>query len=173
MWKRFFEDVFFIWTSSKENLERFLKELNGFYSRIKITFEKSKVKVNFLDLVIKIKNGRLSTNLYTKPVDSHQSLQCNSCHAEHIKKFIIYSQTSMLRRICSKRKYFKFHVKDLKGWFLWRGYSQILGEEQVDKAFRFPLEHDTQQNKMENGIPLVVTYNPEFSNLSTKLRKKL
>ena len=43
----------------------------------------------------------------------------------------------------------------------------------MDKAFRFPLEHDTQQNKMENGIPLVVTYNPEFSNLSTKLRKKL
>ena len=129
VWKRFFEDVFFVWTNSKENLDRFLKELYGFYSRIKTTFEKSKVKVNFLDLIIKIKNGRLSTNLHTKPVDSHQSLQFNSCHAEQIKKSIIYSQTSRLRRICSERKDFKFHVKDLQGWFLWRGYSQILVEE--------------------------------------------
>ena len=30
----------------------------------------------------------------------------------------------------------------------------------MDRLFRLPLEHDTQQNKKENGIPLVVTYNP-------------
>ena len=41
----------------------------------------------------------------------------------------------------------------------------------MDRAFRFPLEHDPQQNKMQNGIRLVVTYNPAFSNLSTTLRK--
>ena len=49
--------------------------------------------VNFMDVVIKTKNGRLSTELYSKPVDSHQNLHYNSCHAEHIKKSIIYSQT--------------------------------------------------------------------------------
>ena len=42
--------------------------------------------VNFMDVVIKTKNGRLSTELYSKPVDSHQNLHYNSCHAEHIKK---------------------------------------------------------------------------------------
>ena len=41
----------------------------------------------------------------------------------------------------------------------------------MDRAFRFPVEHDPQQNKMENGIRLVVTYNPAFSNFSTTLRK--
>ena len=30
----------------------------------------------------------------------------------------------------------------------------------MDRSFRLLLEHDTQQNKKENGIPLVVTYNP-------------
>ena len=55
--------------------------------------------VNFMDVVIKTKNGRLSTDLYCKPVESHQNIHYISCHAEHIKKSIIYSQTLRLRRI--------------------------------------------------------------------------
>ena len=129
------------------------------------------MKVNFLDVVIKIKNGRLSTNLYSKPVDSHRYLHCNSCHAEHLKRSIIYSQTLRLRRICSEIKDLKSKVKDLKGSFLRRGYPQRIVEEQRDRTFRLPLKYDTQQNNIESGIPLVVTYNPAFSNLSTALRK--
>ena len=131
------------------------------------------MEVNFLDVVIKIKDGRLSTDLYSKPVDSHQYLHYNSCHTEHIKKSIIYNQTLRLRRICSEGKDLKSHVNDLKGWFLRRVHPQRIVEEQVDKAFRLPLEHDNQQNKMENGIRLVVTYNPTFRNLSTNSRKTL
>ena len=128
------------------------------------------MKVNFLDVVIKIKDGRLSTDLYSKLVDSHQYLHYNSCHAEHIKKSIIYSQTLGLRRICSEIKDVKSHVKALKEWFLRRAYPQRIVEEQMDRAFKLLLKHDTQQNKIERGIPLVVTYNPAFRNLSTTLR---
>ena len=71
VWKQFIDDVFFTWTDSEENLESFLKDLKGFHPSIKFTFGKSKVKVNFLDVVMKIKNGRLSTDLYSKPEDSH------------------------------------------------------------------------------------------------------
>ena len=41
---------------SEEYLERFLKELNGFHPSIKFNFQKSKKKVNFLNVVVKI-NG--------------------------------------------------------------------------------------------------------------------
>ena len=41
----------------------------------------------------------------------------------------------------------------------------------MDRAFSLPLKYDTQQNKIESGIPLVVTYNPTFRNLSMTLRK--
>ena len=84
--QRFIDGAFFIWTDSEENLERFLKELNGFHSNIKFTFKKSKTNVNFFDVVIKIKNGRLSTDLYSKPVGSYQYLHYTSYHADHIKK---------------------------------------------------------------------------------------
>ena len=76
-----------------------------------------------------------------------------------------------LRRICSKIKDLKSHVKELKGWFLRRGYLQRIAEEQMDGELRLSLKHDTQQNKIESGIPLVVTYNPPFRNLSTTLQK--
>ena len=97
----------------------------------------------------------------------HQYLHYNFCPAEHIK---IYSQTLNLRRICSERKDLKSHVKDLKWWFPRGDYPQRIVKEQMDRAFRLPLKHDTQQNKIESGIPLVVTYNPAFRNLSTTLQ---
>ena len=171
MWKRFIDDVFFIWTDSEENLDKFLKELNSFHPNIQFTFEKSEIKVNFLDVVTEIKNGRLSTDLCSKLVDSYQYLHCNSCHKEHIKKTIIYTQTLRLRKICSERKDLKSHLEDLKGWFLRSCYPQRVAKEQVDRAFRLPLEHDTQKNKNSNGIPLAITYNPAFRNLSTRLQK--
>ena len=123
-----------------------------------------------MDVVIKIKNRRLSTDLYPKPVDSYQYLHYNSCHAEHIKKSIIYSQTLRSRRIL-RDECPKSHAKDLKGWFLRRGYSQRIVKEQMGRAFSLPLKHDAQQNKTESGVPLVVTYNPTFRNLSRTLWK--
>ena len=57
MSKQFNNDIFFIWTDSEKNLEKCLKELNRFYANIKFIFEKSKMKVNFLDVVTEIKNG--------------------------------------------------------------------------------------------------------------------
>ena len=51
LWKRFI-DIFFIWTDSEENLNKFLKDLHEFHPNLKFTYEKFKEKINFLDLVI-------------------------------------------------------------------------------------------------------------------------
>ena len=70
----------------------------------------------------------------------------------------------------------------LMDWFLYDRalcHERVKGciirsiEEQMDRAFKFALEHDTYQQKMQNGIPLVVAYNLVFRDLSTILRKKL
>ena len=50
-----------------------------------------------LNVVVKIKNDRLSIGLLSKPVQSHT-------HKEHIKKSTIYSQTLRLRRVYSEQK---------------------------------------------------------------------
>ena len=141
--KPFIDDVFFIWKDSEGNLERFLKELNGFHLSIKFTFEKSEMKANFLDVVIKIKSGRLNTGPCSKLVDSYKYLHYNLCQEELIKKIIIYSQTLRSRKICSERKGLKSLIEDLKGWFLRKCYPQRVAKEQVDRTFRLPLEHIT------------------------------
>ena len=48
LWKRFI-DIFFIWTDSEENLNKFLKDLHEFHPNLKFTYEKSKEKSTFLD----------------------------------------------------------------------------------------------------------------------------
>ena len=75
-----------MWTESEESLEKFLEDLNKFHPNLKFTYEKSKEKINFLDVVIKIKESRIITDLYCKSVDCHQYLNYDSCHADHLKR---------------------------------------------------------------------------------------
>ena len=60
-------------------------------------------------------------------------------------------------------------VEDLKTWFCKRGY---LIKEQVEKAFRLNPSNENN-SKTVNDIPLVVTYNTVFKNLSQVIRKNL
>ena len=103
-WKRFIDDIFFIWTESEESLEKFLEDINKFHPNLKFTYEKSKEKINFLDVVIKINEGRIITDLYCKPTDGHQYLHSDSWHADDIKRSNIFIQTLRLKRICSEKK---------------------------------------------------------------------
>ena len=62
-----------------------------------------KRKLIIIDLVIKLKDGKIFTDLYCKSTDSHQCLHYDSCHAEHIKRSIIFSQTFQLKRFALKK----------------------------------------------------------------------
>ena len=127
LWKRFIDYNFFIWTDSGENLNKFLKDLNEFHPNLKFTYEKSKEKIIFLDLLIKLTHGKIVTDFYCKPTD----LQYDSCHAEHIKRSIIFSQILRLKKICSQQSDLDSHVKEHKNWFSKRGYPVKVISEQV------------------------------------------
>ena len=105
-------------------------------------------------------------------MDGHQYLHYDSCHADHIKRSIIFSQTLRLKRICSEKNDLNVHVEDLKTWFRKRGYPDFLIKEQVEKALRLT-SRDENNSKEVNGVPLVVTYNPAFKNLVQVIRKNL
>ena len=175
LWKRFIDDIFFIWTDSQKKLNKFLKNLNEFHPNLKFTYEKSKEKINFLDLVIKLTDGKIVTDLYCKPTDSHQYLHYNSCHAEHIKRSIIFSQTLRLKRICSQKSNLDSHVKELKNWFSKRSYPAKVISEQVNRALKSEenVKERNGQHMKENGVPLELTYNPNFNNLSFLIHKNL
>ena len=55
-------------------------------SKIKFETHLSTNKVNFLDVTIYLKHGKLRTTLFSKRTDSHFYLNTSSCHKSHVLK---------------------------------------------------------------------------------------
>ena len=117
VWFRYIDDIFFIWTHGKDKLEKFLDDLNIFDNNIKFTYESSKENVTFLDLIVKLSKGCLTTDLHITDTDRHQYLHFNSSHPNHTKRSIIYSQALRLAKICTFDNDFIQYVDEMKLWF--------------------------------------------------------
>ena len=98
IWWRYIDDIFFIWEHGEESLRDFIDQVNLLHPTIKFTAEYSKEEVNFLDLNIKLIDGKLKADLFVKPADTHQFLDPTSSHSYHCKKGIPYSQALRLNR---------------------------------------------------------------------------
>ena len=72
IWLRYIDDIFFIWSHGEQELERFLKDLKNFTPNLSFTHEAGKNCIPFLDLKLKLIDGKLETDLYMKPTDRHQ-----------------------------------------------------------------------------------------------------
>ena len=57
----------------------------------KYEHDKEENSCNFLDLTIKIENGKITTDLYRKETDKPTALLPSSAHPGHIAKNIVYS----------------------------------------------------------------------------------
>ena len=79
-WRRFIDDVFFIWTEGEKSLLEFIERMNSFHNTIKFTVDWSYSPVNFLDTSIVLNDGLITTDLYSKPTDKHHyySTNCNT-----------------------------------------------------------------------------------------------
>ena len=75
-----FHGIFFIWTHSEHELNKFLENLKNFKSNLKFTFEISKDDINLPDLTVSNRESNLVTELYFKAKDCHQYLHYQSSH---------------------------------------------------------------------------------------------
>ena len=79
LWKRYIDDVFMIFNGSKEQCKELVDWLNTLMPGvIKFKFEYSKTNIEFLDLDIRIENGRIETNLFVKPTNLQLFLDYHS-----------------------------------------------------------------------------------------------
>ena len=92
VWWRFIDYMFLIRPHGEGRLGVFLDRINHPHPTIKFTAERSYRSVVFLDVNILVKDGNISTDLYTKPTDTHQYLHRQSCHPHHCKKAIPYGR---------------------------------------------------------------------------------
>ena len=100
-WKRYIDDIFFLWSGSPRSLLKLQDTMNAMHPTIKFTFDSSNETTHFLDVTLTLNNGKITTDLYTKPTDTHAYLLPSSSHPKHTFRSIAYSQALRVRRICS------------------------------------------------------------------------
>ena len=53
--------------------------------------------MSFLELMVSVNGGQLTSDVNHKPTDTHQFLNFKSCHPLHVKKAIPYCQAIRLK----------------------------------------------------------------------------
>ena len=174
-WKRYIDDIHFLWTEGPDSLLEFQNFMNGFHPTISFTFDVSPTQVPFLDTLTQIKNNRIETTLYSKPTDKHTYLLPSSCHPPHTFKGIPYSQALRVRRICSLPEEEEIHLTNLKDHLIAREYAEDVIDKQINKAKRQDKKSllTYKPKKKNTRVPLVTTYNPAFNQIHNIVRKHM
>ena len=163
IWFRFIDDIFFLRTFGEIKLQQFYELCNNFNPHIKFEQTTSPTNITFLDVQVILKEGKITTDLYTKPTDTHQYLNWNSCHPRHTKTAIPYSLSLRLRCICSSDELFETRARELHNILLERGYRDTLIRDSINKARQLSREEALRPNTERRNterVPLVVPYNP-------------
>ena len=107
---------------------------------------------------MKLSGNKLSTDHYIKSTGKHQYHHDTSSHPEHMKKSVVYSQALKLSRTGSEEKYFEKYLWNEIVVFTERIPPKLI-ETETSKV-KFSVERIFHRAKVENGVPLVVTYHP-------------
>ena len=114
--------------------------------------------VHFLDALLALeRNGRISSDLYVKPTDSHQYLLLPSNHPPHVHVHLPYGLALCIRQIVSSDERLHVRLQELKSFLLERGYSGPDVDQQFAKAVRVPRLVALQAKKKApgDGVPVV------------------
>ena len=98
-WVKYIDDMFFIWTEGQENLKAFLEDqdLNKFRPNVKYESDSSKKNVAFVNLKVKLKEGKIEMDLDVKPTDRYQYLHYTFSHSEPTKRSLVFIQSLRVR----------------------------------------------------------------------------
>ena len=150
-YKRFLDDIFFIFMGNHQRLHQFLNELNQLHPNIKFTISHTKSpgacdtcdcpeleKIPFLDTTISVKNNKIVTDLYRKPSDRVQYLLPSSCHPNHCHTNIPYSLALRIVWICSEAESRDKRFDELRDMLKSRNYQSGLIASAIDRAKQVP-----------------------------------
>ena len=178
-WSRFRDDIFCIWTGTKEELLVFNNWINNLHPRLKFTMEYSTTSwsIVFLDLRISTSGKLLSTEMYSKSSDTHAYLMPTSCHPTHVCRNIPKGVMKRVKRNCSGDLKCEEGFTEYKEYLGKRGYSNQLIEEAITEAKATPREHliglakKNQDSSSGRQFPHVIRFNPRLPPMSKYIQK--
>ena len=163
LWKRYIDDVFGLFKGTEKQFEDFVNWLNSLMPGVvKFTSKISYSHVEFLDLVIKIDNGRLTTDLFIKPSNLQLYLNYNSNHPEPCKTGLVYGQALRVVERCTDAQDAKGHLEDLKEKLLERQYPKALVDAGINRAEKIDRKtqiYKKKNNQYDGKVRLIFTHN--------------
>ena len=180
-WKRFIDDIIFIWPHTLEDLQNFIQYTNTVHKTIKFEANYSNTNIHFLDTTINLhKEGGITTSLYQKPTDTCNLLHGDSFHPWSCKTGIIYSQALRYRRVITSDEELYSKLQELKNNLIIRGYQINDINEQFNKVIRLSQSQLLESKQINNGsfsttkgsvLPFIIPYDNRTIHIREILKK--
>mgnify|MGYP001792592374 CR=1 FL=1 len=174
VWFRFVDDVWGIWSGTKEEFEKFVEICNNNEERIKVTYEICEREAVFLDVKVgKEEDGTVNTELYVKPTDRTRYLHTRSDHPKHVKEGIGKGQFRRIRRICSREEDYWKYGKQVQQKLTSRGYGENQVRQQLVEASKMERNEALKRvaKKDDRKINFVITHSRYLPNVSRILKR--
>ena len=171
-WKRYIDDIFSLWDSTRQEIYLFIEQANNFHPTIKFTAEISDIETTFLDTIIykgdRFRNDSiLDIRTHYKPTKTFQCTHFTSCHPPGVKRGFIKGEALRLLRTNSSETMFEDNLSKFKSRLIKRGYPKKLirrtlsGDHFASRQLAL-----LQKNKScKPVLPFVTIYQPSVRHL--------
>ena len=123
-WKCYIDDIFSLWTITRENITQFIEQANNHHPTIKFLAEIS--DTNIYKGKRFEKDAVLDVKTHFKPTETFQYTHFSSSHPSGVKKGFIKGEALRLLRTNSCKEKFQEKIKNFKSHSLDRGYPENL-----------------------------------------------
>ncbi|XP_073435710.1 uncharacterized protein [Dendrobates tinctorius] len=152
----------FVSVGNRSNLETFLAHLDTNDWNIKLSFNVSTEKIEFLDLQLSVdQKGNIHSIIFRKKTSTNSVLHARSAHPKHTIRAIPKGQFIRARRICDTDEEFEVQAKDITSRFLNREYNH----SDIDRGYQQVknMDHNTllqgRQLRKEDSRLRIITNN--------------
>ena len=179
VWKRFRDDVFSVWTHDVNTLPAFLDYLNNVDNTGKIEFTMQIGNDNgleFLDLKLKIQNGKISVDVYSKPTNSFTYVMPSTCYPRKNIKNVPRGIALRLKRIYDSDEKFAACSPEYKNYLIARDYEPKVVEhhfKDISKLSRNEARNIKPKGQANDQVLFATTYNPMLPNMRSLIKKHL
>ena len=174
LWKRYVDDTFVI--IKKNVLNAFHEHINNIEQSIKFTVElESDNLLPFLDvLIVKERNGKLTTTLYQKPTHTKRFLNYNSQHSVSQKRGLICTLLNRINsKLITKKKDKTIEIKKLMEALRHNNYPDWFLKQTINCMNILRTKSRVTSNHQEKKGTVILPYISGLSEKITRILKSL
>jgi hypothetical protein len=138
LFHRFIDDLFFIYTGHKEDLELFQRTISTpthNSTGLAFTSRNETRTIDFLDITLYLDiNNRLQTTLYQKPLNMFLYIPFISHHPKHVLSGFIYGESLRISNLCSTLSEKELNIQKFTRSLIIRGYPRSFVEKSISPS---------------------------------------